>query len=228
METEPISILQLPLFAYGESVTNIVELFPAVWKATESLTSPDMSIRSEGINSLVEVGAEKVSPLVAYMIATRLTDPDLDIRKKVVYILGDVLEKKPSEHQIPNNVRRVVTHYLHNMREEAITGLLEVSAIDPNAETSIYHVLNACPDGGKYLSEIVSQWKNPLTIRQKAIYFIGLVGYMESKPVLERLFNRLEARQGGQFTMDFVSPSSKTDDDLLPTLRVALHQLNAR
>jgi hypothetical protein len=74
----------------------------------------------------------------------------------------------------------------------------------------------------------LGHWKNPLPIRQKAIYYVGLVGYLEALPALERLFNRLEARQNGQYLMSFAPPSSKTDDDLLPSLRVAIDQLKAR
>jgi hypothetical protein len=228
METEPIPILQLPLFIYGESITNVLELFPVVWKATEALTSPDIASRQRGIDALVEVGAQRVSPLVAYMIATCLSDPDINLRKRVVYILADLLFSDLNGRQSPDEVREVVTNYLHQMREATVFDLLEVSAADQNADSSIYHLFNACPYAGKYLADILTQWKNPLLIRQKAIYFIGQVGYLEALPALERLFNRLEARQNGQYLMDFAPPSSKSDDDLLPYLRIAANQLRAR
>ncbi len=114
------------------------------------------------------------------------------------------------------------------MREETIYGLLEVAAIDPLVEKSIFHLLNACPYAGKYLGDILAQWKNPLPIRQKAVYFVGLVGYLDALPVLERLLNRLEARQNGQYAMSFAPPSMKSDEDILPNLRIAIHQLSAR
>src|SRR4030042_436619 len=100
METEPIPLLQLPLFVYGESVSNIVELFPAVWKATESLTSPNLINRKLGIDALIELGAQRASPLVAYMIATCLNDPDLNIRQKVVIILGDLLTREHNREPV--------------------------------------------------------------------------------------------------------------------------------
>jgi len=228
METDHIPILQLPLFDYGESVTNIIELFPAVWHATECLTSPDSATRQHGVDALLELGAPKVSPLVAYMIATCMSDPDFNIRRRIVFILADLLTNNSNSKQTPEEVRKVVANYLHNMNEAMVYGLLEVAVSDPKAEKSIYHIFNACPYVGKYLGDILTQWKNPLPIRQKAIYFIGLVGYLEALPVLERLFNRLEARQNGQFVMSFTSPSIKSDDDLLPYLRVAMNQLSAR
>ncbi len=228
MDNETIPILQLPLFDYGESITNIVEMFPAVWKATECLTSQDSSIRQGGIDELVALGAQKVSPLVAYMVATCICDPDISIRKKVSYILADLITAEPNARQSPKDVRMAVTNYLHNMREATVYGLLEVAIADEQAEKSIFHIFNACPYVGRYLGDILTEWKNTLAVRQKAIYFIGLVGYLEALPVLERILNRLEARQVGQYVMAFGPSSTKSEDNLLPYLRIAINQLNAR
>lgn len=167
MEDDSISILQLPLFAYGETVTNVVEIFPAVWKATEALTSPDAPTRLNGIDALAEVGAQRVSPLVAYMLATCLFDEEINIRKKVLQLIADLVVKDASGHQTPGEVMRVVTHYLHNMHDEMIYALLEISVSDTSADPYIYHLLNACPYGGKFLGDILIQWKNPLPIRHR-------------------------------------------------------------
>jgi hypothetical protein len=228
MDTNPIPILQLPLFDYGESITNVVELFPVVWQAMENLTSPEAATRQHGIDLLLELGAQKVSPLVAYMLATCVNDPDINIRKRVVTILADLIMVDPSNKHTPEEVRRVVVNYLHNINEPVVFGLLEVAIEDPKVEKSLYHIFNACPYVGKYLGEIATQWKNAVPIRQKAIYFIGIVGYLEVMPMLERLYNRLEARQNGQFMMSFAPPSIKSDDDLLPYLRLAMDQLHER
>ncbi|MGE5123966.1 MAG: hypothetical protein ACM3H7_05570 [Acidobacteriaceae bacterium] len=228
MDHEPIQIVQLPLFVYGEPVKNIIELFPAVWIASEQLTSAEASQRQKGIDALLEMGAQKVSPLVAYLIATCLSDPDLFIRRRVAFILADLISGGTNGQQIPEEVRAAVTHYVHNANEATVYGLLEVSVADPQADQAIYHLFNSCPYAGKYLGDLLAQWKHPLSIRQKAVYFIGLVGYLEALPVLERMLNRLEARQNGQFAMAFAPPASKTDDELLPYLRVAINQLNTR
>jgi hypothetical protein len=228
MNFDPIPRLQLPLFVYGEPTAKIDELLPNVWSATEALASPDTTTRHHGIDALVELGVQRVSPLVAFMIATCLSDPDIYIRRRVTYILADLIINEPVVSQTPENVRKTVANYLHNMREETIFGVLEVAAIDPLIEKSIFHLLNACPCAGKYLGDILAQWKNPLPIRQKAVYFIGLVGYLEALPVLERILNRLEARQNGQYAMPFATQSFKSDEDILPSLRIAIHQLNTR
>lgn len=228
MDTDPTSTVQLPLFEYGEPVKNIVELFPAVWNAAEQLTSPEAINRQRGIDTLLEMGAQKVSPLVAYLIATCLNDPDLYLRRRVVFILADLITTDANGRQVPEEVRATVINTVHSMREDMAYGLLEVSLVDSLADQALYHIFNACPYAGKYLGDMLTEWKHPLLIRQKAIYFIGLVGYLEALPALERLLNRLEARQNGQFAMAFAPPAIKSDDGLMPNLRIAIKQLSAR
>jgi hypothetical protein len=228
MNFDPISNVQLPLFVYGEPVDNINELLPAVWNATESLASPEAVTRQHGIDALLELGAQWVSPLVAFMMATCLSDQDIYIRRRVVYILADLINKESGIRHAPDSIRETVTNFLLNMRAEMIYGLLEVALIDPLVEKSIYHLLNTCPFAGKYLGDILTEWKNPLPIRQKAIHFVGLVGFMETLPVLERLLDRLKARQRGQYTMSFAPASIKSDEDIMPYLRIAIQQLSIR
>src|SRR5665647_2604155 len=151
MSYDPISNVQLPLFVYGEPVENFVELLPAVWNATEWLASPDLITRQHGIDSLLELGAQRVSALVAFMMATCLNDPDIYIRRRVVYILAELINLEPGMRPVSDPIRKTIIHYLHNMRQEMVLGLLEVSVTDPLAEKSIYLLFNACPYAGKYL-----------------------------------------------------------------------------
>ena len=201
---------------------------PTVWRSAEALTSPDVITRQQGLEALLEVGAQKVSPLVAYMVATCINDTDVQIRRKVATILADLITGEGTGRQALDDVRKVVTNFLHNMSEATAFSLLEVSVADRHSDKSIFHLFNLCPQAGKYLGEILTEWKSPLTIRQKAIYFVGLVGYLEALPILEKLYNRLESRQNGQYLMEFAPPSIKSDDSLLPYLRIAIEQLNAR
>ena len=117
-----------------------------------------------GLMTYWSSGAQRVSPLVAFMIATCLSDQDIYIRRRVVYILADLINKESALIQTPENIRKTVTTYLHNMRQETIYGILEVAVIDLLAEKSIYHLLNACPYAGKYLGDILTEWKNPLAL----------------------------------------------------------------
>jgi hypothetical protein len=220
--------VQLPLFVYGEPTENIAEMLPVVWSATESLAGADAITRQHGIDAILELGAQKVSPLVAFMIATRLGDKDIYIRRRAIYILADLITWVPGDNQMADSIRKSVTNYLHDIGEEIIFGILEVAVMDPQAEKPIYDLLNASPSAGKYLGEVLTEWKHPLAIRQKAIHFVGLVGYMEALPALERLLDRLEARQTGQFAMSFASSSIRSDEDIMPYLRIAIDRMNSR
>jgi hypothetical protein len=228
MNFNPIPNIQLPLFVYGEPTENILELLPAVWNATEALASPTVVARNHGIDTLLELGVQRVSPLVAYMLATKLNDPEIAIRRRIVYVLGDLMIDDPSIRRTPENVRKAITHVLRTMHEETIYGLLEVAIMDPMVEKPIYHLFNDCPIAGRYLGDILSQWKNPLSIRQKAIHYVGLVGYTEALPVMERLLNRLKTRQSEQYSMSFAPPSSQHDEETIPALRIAIDRLKAR
>lgn len=227
MNYNPIPNIQLPLFIYGESTENILEVLPVVWNAVELLTAPDPVTRNHAIDAILELGVQRVSPLVAYMLETKLSDPEISIRRRVVYILGDLLMETSAISDALENVRITIVNGLLNLGEETIFSLLEVAVIDPMVDKFLFQLFNNCPTAGKYLGEILSQWKHPLPIRQKAIYFVGLVGYTEVLPVLERLFKRLEARQNGQYTMSFAPRAIKHDEDILPLLRIAINQLSA-
>lgn len=226
MNINPIPSLQLPLFVYGQPTADIGEVLPAVWAATEALAAPDAITRHHALDAIVDLGVQRASPLVAYVIATCLNDSDIYIRRRVTYILADLIIKDPVISPTPEYVRKTVMNYLHNMGEKTVYGLLEVALMDPHAEKSVYHLFNACPQAGMYLGEILSHYKNPLPIRQRAIYFVGLVGFTEALPALERLLNRLTARSNEQFAMSFAPPAANTEDDITPSLRIAIHQLS--
>jgi hypothetical protein len=227
MNINPLLNIQLPLFVYGEPPENIAEVLPVVWNAVECLVSPEPVTRLYGLDAIVELGAQKVSPLVAYMMAVCLGDKEINIRRRVIYILADLISWEPGIKQVPDTVRKSVIYYLHDMGEQIVFGLLEVSVMYPEADKSIYNILNACPFAGKFLGNILTEWKNSLTIRQKAIYFVGIVGYMEMLPVLERLLDRAEARQNGQYSMSFAPSSTRSDEDIMPYLRIAINTMSA-
>ncbi len=227
MTIESLTNTQLPLFVYGEPSENIKELLPVIWNATESLASSDPVTRQHGLDTLLELGAQKASALVAFTIATCLNDPEIYIRRRVVYILADLIARVPGVKPAPEHVRKAVTHYLHRMNTEIVLALLEVAVIDPQAENAIYQLLNSCPTAGHCMGEIMTEWKQPLPIRQVAIHFVGMVGYMEELPALERLLDKLESRHSGQYAMSFASGAPRNDGDLIPHLRIAIEQMSS-
>lgn len=212
------------LFDLPSDSTGTVELFPAVWSAAEELTAPEAPQRRAALDRLLGLKAPRISPLVAYLLATRLTEPDMALRARVVEALGNLFVPDENGNACPDIVRRHLMHSLNQMRTRQVFALLEVAIHHPEHETHIFRLLNACPFGGNHLSAIASERRAALTVRQKAAYFIGFVGFLDALPTLERLASRLEARLAGQQAMPFAHPGHD-EIDLLPAVRSAIELL---
>lgn len=223
----PQQLLQPTLFDYGDDSSGAVELFPAVWSAAEDLFAPEVTIRQGGLERLIEFGAARLSPLIGALLVTRLSEPDLELRRRIVYTLGDSLKVDENGRYTPELVRQYLVYMLGQMRQRPIFALLEVAISDPLAEDTIARLLNACPYAGRHLTDILSERKFPLAVRRAAVHFIGLVGYLEAIPPLERMLVRLEARVAGQQTMPFAPPGNPDEAELLPEIRSALASLQA-
>ncbi len=222
-----LNLTQPTFFEISEISTGAAELFPAVWGAAEGLASPDVKIRTAALERLVELGAPRLSPLVAYLVATRLSDPDLGLRCRVIKVAGELLSLDDQGRLAPEPVRRHLSAHLAQMRNRSIFCLLEAASHDPQTAPNIARLLNACPHAGNHLADILSNRNAPLAIRRQAAHFIGRVGFLDTLPVLERLSTRLEARLNGQQSMPFAPSSAPDEADLLPSIQYALHQLRS-
>lgn len=227
LDSIPQQLMQPALFDYGDTANGAVELFPAVWTAAEALLAPELVIRQQGLARLVELGAARLSPLIGALLVTRLSEPDLELRRQIVYSLGDILTIDENGHAAPDLVRHYLTYQLGQMRQRPIFALLEVFISDPLAEVTVARLLNACPYAGRHLVDILSERTLPLAVRRVAAHFIGLVGYLEAIPALERMLARLETRVSGQQLMPFAPPGQPDETDLLPEIRTALNSLRA-
>jgi HEAT repeat protein len=225
LDSIPQQLMQPTLFEYGDTASGAVELFPAVWTAAEALLAPELLIRQQGLARLIELGAPRLSPLIAAILATRLSEPDLELRRQIAYTLGDILTVDEHGRAAPELVRSYLVQMLGQMRQRPIFALLEVSISDPMAEATIARLLNACPYAGRHLADILSERKMPLAVRRSATHFIGLVGYLDAIPSLERMLARLETRAAGQQVMPFAPPGQPDEADLLPEIRTALASL---
>jgi HEAT repeat protein len=227
-KTFSLDQLQPALFDWADVSTGAVELFPAVWGAAEDLTAPDLVTRSAALERLSELGAPRLSPLVAYLLATRLSEPDLALRARVVRSLGDVLQPDSQQRSTPEPVRRRVAAVLAQLRTRLVLSLLEVGAVYVDTRPHLARLLNAAPQAGEHLATLLADRSVPLPVRQQAAYFIGLVGYLEAQPTLTRLATRLEARLAGQQAMPFAPPPDQQDETtLLPAVQEALRLLRA-
>jgi hypothetical protein len=124
-------------------------------------------------------------------------------------------------------VRQVLSARLSRMRTREIYALLQAALHDLAIETQTACLLKACPYAGNHLSDILASRKVPLPIRQQAVRFISMVGYLDAIPALERMAFRLESRLNGQQAMPFVPISGIDDTGLLPDVKSALASLQS-
>ncbi len=227
-ETAPkTSYTQPRLFGPENTSTGSAELFPAIWNAAEDLANPIPSVRQLALDCLENTGAARISPLVSYLIATRLNDPNLELRSHVVRVLGDVLAPDANGDTAPEGVTTQLAYYLSDMRTRQVFSLVQVLVHTPELAPQVIRILNVCIFAGNHLIEMANSRKMSLEIRRKAIWLIGQVGYLEAIPALEHLQIRMETRISGQQSMPFAPPLGVDDSDLLPDVKVALVTLRS-
>lgn len=212
----------------GEISAGAVELFPAVWNAAQELVSPSLGERQQAVSELERLGAVRLSPLIAYLVATRLDEPDDDLRIRIVKVLAEVLSADPLGRPAPDEVRSHLMSYFSGLRQETIISILNVCVKKPDLRKRIAQMFNLCPGAGKMLGNILVDRDMSLEIRREAIDMIGLVGFVEAAPSVERLRNRLEARQGVQRGMPFAPAPEADEAQLLPALNTALIFLKSK
>ena len=222
---QPISP-QPQLFLLDES-TGTIELFPAVWGALGDLTTEDKNIRAAALDELVELNAARFSPVVSYILVTRVTEPNIELRTRIIATLGEVLLPDSNGYPAPEDVRSSLYHYLSGFRTRQIYALLQASAEINSLEDHVSRLLNASRFAGNHLIEILNDPKTPLEIRKQAAVMIGKVGYLSTLPALEKLAGRLEARISSQTAMNFATQKNLSDSDLLPMVEEALRALRA-
>jgi hypothetical protein len=223
-------------------------VLPALWQSAEALTSPDVIARSEGLSLLVKSNAVRQSPLVAYLVATRLADPDIALRERIVQVLADALVISPpvtpspdaegeGDHPVPGEVQRNLINYLEGLRTRQIYAMLQVVEFDAASEPLVSSLLSYCSFAGDHLADILTDRDAPLSMRKQAAYYIGSIGYLDALPALNRLAARLESRCKGRFNLNGASsnpefgevPPPDEDDEasLLPIIQNSLQLLNA-
>lgn len=217
-----INFLQPMLFNSMDTTTGALEFFPEVWGATEKLTSPDILERRDALDRLIVLDAPRLSPLVAYLVATRIFDPDLDLRYKVVDVLGKILSPRETGKLAPPAVRLHLKEYCSLMGNQGFLLLLEVADVYPEAESYVASLLNLCSQSGDALVKIMNDRKMPFELRRQAIIYIGRVGFLEAIPALKKFENRLESRMNGQKSMPFAPPSASDESSLLPVIQATL------
>jgi hypothetical protein len=224
MDFDPLqlNILQPALFDLDEASLGSIELFPAVWGAAESCAHPEPQVRAEGLQRLEALGAARFSPLVAYLLSTRLVEPDTALREKVVRLLASVLRPDANGTTAPPAVRQTLRYALSQMRTRSIFALLELAERFPHRLNDSALLLSSCSYAGVHLGAILGDRSVNLPIRILAARMIGMVGYLDALPQLERMAARLQVRLAGQQAMPFAPVDEQDEVALLPAVQEAL------
>lgn len=208
----------LPLGLGGGTLSSD-QLF-LIWKYAQALTSPKLSDRKDGFQRLIELNIINKSPLIVYLLATRIKEIDITLRAYIIKVLANILELK-----IPSDVSFSLTQhtlaaYLSQIGKGEIHALIQLVDVDPSSEENIVRILCSCSCAGEYLNEVVFDRSVSTKSRQLAIMLLGQVGYLEAIPDLERLENRIKTR---------INPNSLGNEDkqLLPQIEEALSLLRA-
>jgi hypothetical protein len=224
--TELDTSAQPELFYFGDDTSlGSVELFPSVWQAAEKLTSAKEEIRQNALDELLQLNAPRFSPLVVYILSTRLRDSSLSFRARVIETLANVLRVDIEGKLAPNQVREHLVSYLAQLENDEIIAVLEVGIKEKESQPHIAKLLNFCPQAGKFLSDVLADRSALVEIRQISAFYIGQIGFIEALPTLKRLRNRLESRPKGQKSMPFAPPSIAEEANLLPEIKSTISLL---
>lgn len=222
------AITQPNLIVLEDQETEIsLELFPAAWHAAEKLLCSDVEVRHSGMDDLLSSQAARVSPLLAYLVVTRLFDPDEGMRIRVVEALANILRRDANGQFAPEEVRAQIISGLSQLGDQGLHSLIEVGVAHEKLLGHIAKLINFAPHTGRYLKELAGDRGQPIQIRRLAIYFLGRIGFVDAYSELLRIRNRIESRQWGQKSMPFAPPSSESEELLLPELKKVLIALGS-
>ncbi len=194
-----------------------------LWKAARLLTSPDEDLRDRALDELKQVEGYLESPLIAYILVTRLNEPNLELRYRIVRFMGDLLDLDSEGPRFSDPVLKEIHFHLTQLNQQAWSLLLEVSSHYFSAEEAVSRILKMSSYAGDELSGIVNDRKQPVRIRQQAVYYCGQIGFLASREVLENLVRRVEkARDSSQRIR-----TRNDEEELYPYALAALEKMSS-
>ena len=152
-----------------------------LWDIAEGLLSPDIHIRESSLDQITEIEDYTKSPLIASLLVSRISEPDLEIRFHVVQLLGSLVDLNTSGQCFSDQALVYAQNSLEQIGKDQLVKLLEVSDKYLTSVKAISAILNMISYAGNSLSGIVNDRKQPVTVRQQAIFYCGEVGFLKYK-----------------------------------------------
>ncbi len=171
-----------------------------LWETAEGLLSPDSNIRESSLDNLKEIDGFYRSPLVASLLVSRISEPDLEIRFHLIQLLGSLVDFDSSDQHFADQALIFAKDALDQMEKIQLIRILEVSDSYLTAESAIRNILKLSSYAGVGLSGIVNDRKLPVSLRQQAVFYCGEVGYLSSRTTLQNFAKRVDksrTRPGG-------------------------------
>jgi len=165
-----------------------------IWQSAEMLVSPNNPEREKALEFLSDIGAPQKSPLIAYLLVSMISDPELETRFHVIQVLGSIIRGDGKNDCCSDQVLHYIQSFLARINREQILDLLEVAVQYLSAEQSLIELFKLCSYAGNILNGIVNDRKLPVQVRQSAIYFCGEVGFLDTITTLKGLVSRIEKR----------------------------------
>lgn len=205
--------------AETENTQAVLELFPEIWQTAEKLSSPSVRARQKALAELRKTNAARVSPLIAYLLATRILDPEIKFRVRVVEDLAKVMRVDDDGRHAGESVRAQIVTTLSSLDKSGLMALVEAAVFENDQVENVITLVNYVPKAGEMLQEFMADRKSDISIRVMAITLLGQLGYVGALSEIERIQNRLEARQKGQQSMPFAPTQITNELELLPSLK---------
>jgi len=205
----------------------LLELFPGIWQTAEKISSPNVQTRKKALYDLRETQAARVSPLIAYLLATRILDPDISFRSIVIEDVSNLMAVDGEGKYADEEVRSQIIATLSTLDISGLMALVEAVVWDESQMSYVSLLVNYVPKAGEMLQEIVADRAQAIPVRGMAVRLLGHVGYVAALSELERIQNRLKTRQAGQRSMPFAPTQSHNELELLPALKHSITILRA-
>jgi hypothetical protein len=217
---------QLRLFGKPTAL-DVRAQIPLWWKLSEGLLSKDVQTKKETLAELDRLEIIFTTPILASILSNLLHDIDLEVRSMAINLAVKLLDDDQRSGLSDDRARTYLSQELSRMRTRPIYALIQLYNSRHLINEKIVRLIEFCPNAGKHLVDIASNRKFPLDIRQNALDILGIIGYLDAIPDLERLLSRLVTRLNGQKAMPFVSTTGLDETPLLPNLDNALTNLKA-
>lgn len=201
------------------------------WVAGEMFVSPHVEERRRGFAILFGSETVRRSFLTVQLLASRVDEPDIQLRAQIVQALADYFEVRGAEYRYPAEVRALAASQLRKYERPQLLALLELHGIARAGQVrlapeALTRLLERVPNASAQLVRLASDRTLALKLRREAIEIIGRVGYTDARQALEGLETRISGRRAGQLAMTFAPTDHADEQQLLPVLRNTLQVLN--